>query len=932
MHRYVLLSLSLLVASSAVNAQTPEQTEFFEKKVRPLLAANCQGCHNSKLKTSGLDLSTSEGFFHGGPSGSLFSKDDPKSSLLLQVTSYEGKLKMPPMGKLRDEDLAVLKTWVESGAAWPGATVSTAPKAGPGGRQITDEDRNFWAFRPVSNPQPPAVKNAAWAVNPIDRFVLARLEEKSLKPAPPADKLALLRRVSYDVTGLPPTEQEIQSFLADKSPDAYTKVVDRLLASPRYGEHWGRHWLDVARYADSTGNDEDHRYPHAWRYRDYVIDAFNSDMPYNQFVREQIAGDLLPPPEGSEVNRRGIVATGFLALGAKAIAQQDKKKMLYDVYDEQVDVTSKAIMGVTLACARCHDHKFDPLLTKDYYSMISMFASTKSFSNPETHVSQLLFTPLAPKKEVEAYERQQQRIANNKAAIEDLIDEQIEAHSAPLLPRLADYMVAARRVYADKADAAAVAKEQNLQPAILAKWIEYLKPNGEVRLQLERWEKATSETAPEVAKSYQSEFDKHYSEWSARVKEWRTKFRALTDEERAMKAPEKPGFEPAKGLFFYETYIRGPFSVAKADRDKILSADIKTKIAALRSKGETLKAALPPEPDMACAVQEGQPVQQKVFVRGDYNSPGPDAPKAFPVVMMRGEQPVITKGSGRLELADWLARPDHPLTARVMVNRIWNWNFGEGIVRTPDNFGKMGERPTHPELLDYLATEFVRGGWSVKKIQRMILLSNTYQMSTAISDQAMETDPENRLYSRFPRRRLSVEEIRDGLLAIDGSLDYTEGGTLQKGTGTDGENSSGRLSLRPETSKRRLVYLPLRRANLPTLLNLFDFGDATTTSGKRALTTVAPQALFMMNSDFVTERAKSLAQEVAAKYSADTAARVRSLYLRVLNRPPAPDELDIALSYVNSFTTKFAGKRTESDAWFSFARVLIASNEFIYLD
>ncbi|MBC8167948.1 MAG: DUF1549 domain-containing protein, partial [Bryobacteraceae bacterium] len=478
MHLKELISVTLLIAASAAQAGTPEQTEFFEKKVRPLLVAQCQGCHNAKVKTSGLDLSTSVGFAQGGASGTLISKEDPKNSLLLQVVSYDAHLKMPPMGKLKEEDQAVLKQWVQSGATWPGEQAGEAPKAAAAGRQVTDLERNFWAFRPVQKMQPPAVKNTAWAASPIDRFVLAKLEEKGLRPAPPADRLALLRRVTFDLTGLPPSAQEIANFTSDSSPEAYAKVVDRLLASPRYGEKWGRNWLDIARYADSTGNDEDHRYPHAWRYRDYVIDAFNSDMPYNDFIREQIAGDLMPAVKAGEVNRRGIVATGFLALGAKAIAQQDKKKMLYDVYDEQVDVTTRAIMGVTIACARCHDHKFDPFLTKDYYSMIGMFASTKSFSDPDTHVSQLLFTPIAPKDEVARYKHHQQQIGVTTMRAEDLIDEQVELRAAPMLVRLADYMVGARRVYADNESIVAVAASMSLQPDILAKWAKYLKPDA----------------------------------------------------------------------------------------------------------------------------------------------------------------------------------------------------------------------------------------------------------------------------------------------------------------------------------------------------------------------------------------------------------------------------------------------------------------------
>ncbi len=919
-----------VAAGSALHAQQnapADQAEFFEKRIRPLLIAKCQGCHNAKVKTSGLDLSSGAGFLAGGPSGPLLSKEHPEQSLLLQVTSYEARLKMPPMGKLTDDEQATLKAWVTMGAPWPGAVASAA--TGPGsGRQITDKDRAWWAFQPVKRPSD---------AKSIDQFITAKLTEKGLKSAPRADRMTLLRRATYDLTGLPPTEEEIKAFVDDKAPDAFAKVVDRLLASPRYGEKWGRHWLDVARYADSTGNDEDHRYPHAWKYRDYVIDAFNRDMPYDQFLREQIAGDLMPAEKPGEINRRGIVATGFLALGAKAIAQQDKKKMLYDVYDEQVDVTTRAFLGVTLACARCHDHKFDPLLTRDYYSMVGMFAATKSFKDPDTHVSQLLFVPLDPKEKVEKFRIHQQRVTNKATEIEDLLDSQAVSTMAGEVKRVAEYMIAARRVYVDKAVAAAVAKESGLSLDILNKWAKYLLPHPEARPHLDRWYAATPETLSTVAGTYQAEMDKHLAEWSKQVEEWRSKYFGLTEDQRAMNAPAKPKFDADKGRFFFETYTQGPFATSqegRRDRSKGAPADLLARIEGLKKEQAALKASMPPEPDMACAVEDGAPVQQKVFLRGDYNSLGVDAPKAVPVVLTAASpQPEFApKGSGRLELANWMARPDNPLTARVMVNRIWYWHLGEGLVRTPDNFGRMGERPTHPELLDYLADEFVKGGWSAKKLHRQILLSDVYQSSSTITEEAFAADPENRLFSRFPRRRLAVEEMRDGLLSIDGSIDLTVGGTLQSGTGTDGENSNGRLSLRPESNKRRMVYLPLRRANLPSLLNLFDFGDATTLSGKRTLTTVAPQALFMMNSDFIAERAKLLA-ESAEKQSSDPQARVKALYRRILNREAGGGEVDGALSYVKSFQDKYAAnKRTDSDAWFSLVRILLSSNEFIYLD
>ena len=414
--RTLLRCILALQACLPAIATQADGLDYFEKHVRPLLAGKCQVCHNTQLKSGNIDLSGVEGFVKARDEAALISAHQPESSRLLAIVGYEARVKMPPGGKLSEEEIGKLRTWVLQGAPWPGAAQREAmiPDARqgkftdeqksywafPDARQgkFTDEQKSYWAFHflPVAKHSPPTVVNARWTGNPIDRFVMAKLEEHGLEPAPPADKLTLLRRASFDLTGLPPTPQDARSFLSDQSPTAFEQMVERLLASPLYGERWGRHWLDLARYADSTGNDEDHRYPYAWKYRDYVIEAFNTDLPYDRFVREQIAGDLLAGKNPGELNEQGIVATGFLALGPKAVAQQDKKRMLYDIYDEQIEVVSKAMLGLTVACARCHDHKFDPILTQDYYSLAGIFASTRNFKDPEAHVSRMLLKPLVP--------------------------------------------------------------------------------------------------------------------------------------------------------------------------------------------------------------------------------------------------------------------------------------------------------------------------------------------------------------------------------------------------------------------------------------------------------------------------------------------------------------------------------------------------------
>ncbi len=935
MHHPIRLLLAAHFIALPLSAQDLAQEDFFEKRIRPILADKCQTCHNSTLKTAGLDLSISEGFMRGGQSGPIVSSEASEKSRLLQVIGYQGPIKMPPGGKLGEEEIALLTDWVESGAPWPGTEVAAVVRddSRPGG--FTEEERRFWSFQKVQKPWLPEVKNEAWVRSPIDRFILARLQKEGLRPAPPADKATLLRRTTYDLTGLPPSEKEISDFLADDSPKAFEAVVDRLLASPRYGEHWGRHWLDVARYADSTGNDEDHRYPYAWRYRDYVIDAFNQDLSYDQFLREQVAGDLLPPEEPGSINRPGIVATGFLALGPKAIAQQDKMRMLYDVYDEQLDVVSKSFLGLTVTCARCHDHKFDPILTKDYYSMLGIFASTRSFTRVGNHVSRLLFTPLVAAEEYQRYTDHKERISNKKLEVDDVVDQELERYNSMVSPRLAEYMLAAHPLSGEKGGGAKSAPEKRLEQAILEKWRAYLKPRAVQRPHLKEWREAAKKDREETARAYQTRFQGRLEEWSKVLEEWRIKVRRML-KEMNMPPPPKPEFEAGSDRFFHEVYFEegGPFRLSESEQEKVFSTESRQQLTGLRAELKQLEESLPPEPDMACAVEDGEPVQQKVLLRGDYNNPGEEAPKAFPAILEKGEPPPAWKGSGRLQLAHWLTRPDHPLTSRVMVNRIWQWHFGEGLVRTPNNFGKLGARPTHPALLDYLAFRFVEEGWSIKKMHRLIMHSSVYGMSSEARTEPGDkkrADPENKLLSHFSRRRLQVEEIRDGLLAIDGSLDLTMGGTLQSGFGTDGENSSKRLSLNPETIDRRMVYLPLRRANLPTLLNLFDFGDAVMSMGKRASTNVAPQALFMMNSEFVAQRARNLASSLMGEKS-DEARRVQRAYLITLNRSAQEEELQAGVSYVRGFREEFSNSATDLDAWYSFCRILMGSNDFIYVD
>ena len=436
--RFFLLPTLLIVCSGSLSFAAPkpqanaEQNEFFESKIRPLLSSKCFACHGSEMQMAKLNLATAAGFFKGGESGPVVVKGEPENSRLINAVNYQGQVKMPPTGKLKDAEIADLVAWIKIGAPWPDATAAEVVVEKPKGYQFTEQQKKFWAFQPVKDCSAAQGEERGWSKSPVDQFILAELEKKGLSPAHPASKLALLRRATFDLTGLPPTEKEIEDFLADRSPNAFAKVVDRLLASPRYGERWGRHWLDVVRYADSAGADEDIRYPYAYRYRDYVLEAFNKDLPYNEFIKQQLAGDLLPAAKPGDVNTTGIIATGFLQVGPKLLAEQDKPKMVYDMVDEQLDVATRAFLGLTVACARCHDHKFDPIPTRDYYSLASIFASTKSLAKVEGTVSQLYFAPLVTKEVADRYNAHQDKVKAKQEEIDEVTSVEADRHAAVL--------------------------------------------------------------------------------------------------------------------------------------------------------------------------------------------------------------------------------------------------------------------------------------------------------------------------------------------------------------------------------------------------------------------------------------------------------------------------------------------------------------------
>jgi hypothetical protein len=574
--------------------------------------------------------------------------------------------------------------------------------------------------------------------------------------------------------------------------------------------------------------------------------------------------------------------------------------------------------------------------------MINIFASTRSFSNPETHVSGVFEKPLVTKAEWEKYKtargehQAKERRAQNE--MEEIVDSVREPAAKQLVPRLAEFMLAAHKVYDGGAKLEGISAQTGLPADVLKRWVNFLKPKDLTPQHLLEWRNATPDKLAEAARNYQQRFQAQLNEWLELMVKWRAGEKVPQTSKKKLPSG-KPMFEAGDDRFFHGVYFAGdgPFGVSAKDKTRF-TATQNQRIAELTKELETLKKSAPAEPELACAIEDGDPIAQKVFVRGDYNNPGEEAPKSFPAILTAFDTKPNFSGSGRLQLAEWLTQPEHPLTSRVMANRIWQWHFGEGMVRTPDNFGRMGERPTHPELLDFLSREFVKSGWSIKAMHRLVMLSSAYQMASVNPSLSPDADGDNRLLSRFNRRRLSVEELRDGLLAIDASIDLTMGGSLQSGRGTDGENNQGRLSLNPEKLKRRTVYIPLRRANLPTLLNLFDFGDATTMTGKRQLTNVSTQALFCLNSEFLTDRSATVAKTLLADASLNDSARVEKLYLRVLNRKAEKDEIEQALKYIAAFKQKESGKQqaagenAETKAWQSLCRVLMASNDFLYVD
>jgi mono/diheme cytochrome c family protein len=888
-----------------------EAAEFFEKRVRPVLAENCVSCHGPKVQMAGIRLDSREALAKGGQKGPFLVAGDPEKSALVHAIRYAGKVKMPPSGKLPAPAIEALEAWVKMGAPWPATVASSAS-------QLASAAKTHWAFTPVRQRAVPKVKDAAWVKTPIDAFVLARLEREGLRPSPPADRRTLIRRATFDLTGLPPTADEVANFLADRSADAYEKLIERLLASPRYGERWGRYWLDVARYADSKGYvfQEERRYPYAYTYRDYVVRAFNEDLPYDRFIQQQLAADLLPLGE----DRRSLAALGYLTLGRRFLNNQS------DIIDDRIDVVTRGFLGLTVSCARCHDHKFDPIPTSDYYSLYGVFASTR-----EPKDLPLLAAP-ARTAEYLAYEKE---LNERQERVEQFVAKKREEVLAKLKGQVAQYLLAAREAKGKAEIERGFARERDLNGLMLRRWVNFLAeteksyhpvfgpwnafaaiPDAEfaakapaVAAKVAANDDPAAHCLPTVARAFAGDPPASLSQVAERyqtllgeaARQWQT---LQEEREKAgQPAPEALPDTDQEALRQALTAIDGPFSVPADETERLFDRAIRNELQALKQKVEEWKVTSPAAPPRAMTLEDlPTPVTPRILIRGNPNNRGEEVPRQFLQILAGEKRQPFKEGSGRLELARAIASPENPLTARVMVNRVWQNHFGAGLVRTPSDYGLRGEPPTHPELLDYLAWRFVRDGWSVKKLHRLIMHSAVYRQASDVSPSYALRDPENRLLGHMNRRRLDFEAMRDSLLFASGKLDLTVGGPAVEIT-------------EPPFPGRRTIYGFIDRQNLPGLFRNFDFASPDTHSPMRYSTTVPQQALFLMNGPFAVEQARALVRrpDVTAKGGAE--ARIQQIYRHVLSRSATPVEVQLGLRYLNSAVTEGPGSLPPPPAW-----------------
>jgi len=801
---------------------TKEGAAFFENKIRPALVHYCYECHSGdpgKAKAHFV-VDTRDGMRRGGDSGVAFAPGHSDGSSLIEALRYEG-LMMPPKAQLPEEIVADFVSWIDMGAPDPRSGKAANPK----NKIDLAEARKYWAFKPPKAVKPPAVKDSAWPRTDVDRFLLARLEQEQLDHAPDADRATLVRRVSFDLTGLPPTPEEIDAFVADKTPSAFEKVVDRLLASPQFGERWGRHWLDVARYGESSGRDRNLPYRYAWRYRNYVIDALNQDKPFDRFIVEQLAGDLLPAKNSAESDRLET-ATGFLAIGPKAADAVKPEQFRMDEVDDQIDATCRGFLGMTVACARCHDHKFDPIPTADYYAMAGIFHSSQTYSG------------IAP---------------GRKTALDERL---VGLKSARSLASI----------------------------------------------------------SPDDVKAEQQR---------------RQEIDSLTEEIKELRNPPKAAKDKPGKKQSGSAVRTNPLAGKKGD-----GKDRRAEIKELEEKRDELAAVPVKTVELAMGVHDAEaPANVNVLGRGDLANKGPEAPRGVLTVLRTAQTPQIgPRHSGRLELAHWIASRDNPLTARVFVNRVWSHLFSDGLVDTVDNFGALGNEPSHPELLDALAAQFMDQNWSTKKLIRSLVLTRAYQMSSRFDEAAGAKDPANRLMWRMSPRRLDAEEIRDAMLAACGQLklDRPEGSPMLE---ANNKNIAAAKNAAP--GDVRSVYLAIPRNGVPESLQAFDMADPDLILGKRDVTTSPTQALFLLNNPLVLRCSEQMARRLLGQKELNSAARIELAYRLTLGRRPSEDEAYTVGLYLKEYRDALEAHPKSAQtaavaAWASFCQTLFATGEFRY--
>jgi hypothetical protein len=922
----------VVTCSSVCGADDTEGAVFFETRIRPVLVEHCYSCHSAQAKEvkGSLLVDSARGLLHGGDSGTALVAGEPGESLLIEALRYEG-LEMPPSKRLPEGVISDFAQWVAMGAPDPRTDDITHGVV----RTIDiEQGRNFWAFQPVADSKPPSDAAASVAAkSSIDAFVDDRLVQARLRPAPPADSATIVRRIYFDLTGLPPSPRDLRAYTEDASPALYAAMVDRLLQSPQFGVHWGRHWLDVARYADSNGGDFNATFHNAWKYRDYVVAAMNNDKPFDRFIREQIAGDLLPFKSDAQRSEQ-VIATGFLMVGTKMLSERDKIKLQMDVVDEQINTVGAAFMGMTLGCARCHDHKFDPIPTKDYYALAGIFRSTRTLEGEsQKYVSTWLRTALP--------------VASDHAAAVKQYSSKLKELEACLqsedkrLAKLKKNSTVDKRLIVDDAAAKLTGawKSSTLTPRFIGKSYIHDERKGKGEKSVEFSWTPPKSSVYEVRLSYTSGSTRARNV-PVRVKHDGGTTTVTLDQ---TKAPPLGKTFAAVGRFWFDVAQAASVTVSNAgtegfvivdavqfaevdDLGRLVASDEEvlrqqsaaelTKqneaVQSLKQQLKQLKTNAPPELPEAIAAGELPRVSDcEICIRGEHHNRGEKVPRGFLQVATTADVQIDSNQSGRRELADWIAAAEHPLTSRVIVNRVWSHLLGEGIVRSVDNFGELGERPTHPQLLDHLAARFVTSagehtvqgaagfGWSLKSLIREIVLSQAYLRSCQYDDASWHSDPENRLLWNAHRRRLPAESLRDAMLKISGTLDLSAGGSPVQGAGTlVRSNSADDEGYNAEETLCRSLYLPIIRNELPSILTVFNFADPDLVVGQRAATNVPAQALLLLNSPFVMDRADQTAEWLCADKSKTVRYLIDQTYRVVLSRSATAEEFERAAKFL----------------------------------